>query len=255
MLAENYCYLDEVELVKRLADSGSFGEIYYGEGEYVHDCRDLFQDEEGTPTWRGNTGKGTGLGVYCTHSLGPLLYVLDDRVTQVAALANEASRIPAGRAGHFNFIMLMQTAKGATLRVRVDTVSRRPHVAAYYAVQGSRGCYESHRGLGDEPKVWFEADHEESHCFESAQWHPLASYEERHIPDRLGVREEARRGGHGATEYWMLKDFIESIQRQEPPAMDVHRGLDYTVPGLCAAESVGKGGAVIAVPDSRERFE
>src|SRR5262249_52349973 len=39
MLAENYRYLDEVELVKRIVADGRFGRIYFGEGEYVHDCK------------------------------------------------------------------------------------------------------------------------------------------------------------------------------------------------------------------------
>ena len=32
MLAENYRYLDEVELLKRLHDDGRFGEDYFGKG-------------------------------------------------------------------------------------------------------------------------------------------------------------------------------------------------------------------------------
>ena len=52
-MAENYRYLDEVELVRRLNFDGRFGELYYGEGEYLHDCRDLWYDAEKNRTWRG----------------------------------------------------------------------------------------------------------------------------------------------------------------------------------------------------------
>ncbi|MGB3329569.1 MAG: Gfo/Idh/MocA family oxidoreductase, partial [Thermomicrobiales bacterium] len=48
MMAENYRYLDEVELLKRLADDGRFGQIYYLEGEYLHDCKDLWFDRDGS---------------------------------------------------------------------------------------------------------------------------------------------------------------------------------------------------------------
>jgi len=251
MLAENYRYLDEVELVKRMVDDGCFGELYYGEGAYIHDCRELWRDAGGAPTWRGQTGTGIGLGVYCTHSLGPLLYFFEDRVTQVAALANETSRVAPGRGGMFNYKMLMRTARGATLEVRVDTVSPRPHAASYYALQGSKGSYEGERGLGDEAKVWLESEHEPSRCGESAWWHHLMGYAERYIPERLAVGEEARAGGHGTTEYWMLKDFLAAVERDGTPAIDVYRALDYTVPGICAIESVAQSGAAVPVPDFR----
>ena len=44
--------LDEVELLKRMNDDGRFGEAYYFEGEYLHDCKDLWFDSEGNRTWR-----------------------------------------------------------------------------------------------------------------------------------------------------------------------------------------------------------
>src|SRR5699024_8183221 len=42
MLAENYRYLDEVELTRRMYADGRFGDVYYAEAEYLHDCRDLW---------------------------------------------------------------------------------------------------------------------------------------------------------------------------------------------------------------------
>jgi predicted dehydrogenase len=252
MLAENYRYFDEVELLKRMADAGRFGSIYFAEGEYLHDCKDLWLDEAGKPTWRGEPGATPGYGVYCTHSLGPILYILDDRVVQVSALANDIGRVAPERPGRFNFVMLMRTARGSTVRVRVDTVSPRPHAAAYYSLQGDKGSFESWRGLGDASKVWLTDEHEPSHCFASAQWHPLADYAPTYIPDRLAVGAEARAGGHGTSEYWMIRDFLTTIERDEPPPIDVHRGLDYTVPGICAVESVLNGGAAVLAPDFRK---
>ena len=145
----------------------------------------------------------------------------------------------------------MPTERGATLDVRVDAVSPRPHTMTYYAVQGSTGSYEGERGLGDEAKVWLESEHEPSHCGESARWHRLMEYAERYIPERLAVGEEARAGGHGTTEYWMLKDFLSAVEGDETPPIDVYRALDYTVPGICSIESVAQGGAVVPVPDFR----
>lgn len=246
MMAENYRYLDEVELLKRLHAGGRFGGVYFGEGEYLHDVRDLFRDAVGNPTWRG-TG---GLGVYCTHSLGPLLYILDDRVRTVSALAAPDEQgegaIPAMH------LMQMVTDGGVTLRVRVDVASPRPHQMAWYALQGTAGSYEAWRGLGDESKLWLGGEHEPSRASGGARWHPLAQQAQRYIPDRLAAPPGAREGGHGTSEYWLMRDFLAAIRGERPSPIDADRALDYTLPGIAALASAANGGAPVEVPDSRE---
>jgi predicted dehydrogenase len=248
MLAENYRYLDEVELVKRLHDAGRFGSVYYGEGEYIHDCRELWYNDDGSLTWRG---RGE-LGVYGTHSLGPLLYITGDRVAQVSALA-----VPGGKYDPQVILPTMHslhcaTVGGALLRVRVDHVSPRPGRHAFYAIQGTHGCYESQHGFGDAGKVWLDETHEPSTYHAPAQWHALSDQAAHTIPERLAAPPEARTGGHGTSEYWMLKDLLAAIRGEIPVPIDIYRALDYTLPGICAAESAVQGGMPIGVPDPRD---
>lgn len=247
MLAENYRYLDEIELLKRLHDHGRFGELYYGEGEYIHDCRGLWYAADGSPTWRARGG----LGVYCTHSLGPLLYITGDRVGSVSALAVAGGKFDPNVTVPTMHVMQMITTRGVTLRVRVDHVSPRPHQAAYYALQGTEGSYEAWRGLGDESKVWLSDEHEASLFHSPAQWHALQKQAPRYIPERLDVPPEARAGGHGSTEYWLLHDFLAAVRGECPSPIDVYRGLDYTLPGIYALESASAEGAPVRVPDPR----
>ena len=247
MLAENYRYLDEVELVRRLHDAGRFGALYYGEGEYLHDCRGLWYNGDGSLTWRG---RGL-LGVYCTHSLGPLLYVTGDRVASVGALAVPGGKFDPQVTTPTMHLLQLVTIGGVTLRVRVDHVSPRPHQMAYYALQGTAGSYESWRGHGDTSKVWLADEHEPSLFHAPAQWHPLAEQAPRHIPDRLAAPPEARIGGHGTSEYWLLRDFLAAARGEAPVPIDVFTGLDYTLPGICAVQSAEQGGAPVPVPDPR----
>ena len=247
MMAENYRYLDEIELIKRLHDAGRFGEVYYGEGEYLHDCRGLWRDEAGNLTWRGLGN----LGVYITHSLGPLLYILADRAVSVSALAVPGGKFDPDVSAPTMHLAHLTTTRGATLRVRVDHVSPRPHQMAYYAIQGTAGSYEAWRGHGDASKVWLADEHEPSLFHAPARWHPLADQAPALIPDRLAAPEEAKRGGHGTSEYWLLRDFLAAANGVTVPPIDIHTALDYTLPGLCAIVSAEQGGAPIAVPDSR----
>ena len=253
MLAENYRYFDEVELLKRLADDGRFGEIYYGEGAYLHDCRDLFANPDGSLTWRGQGFAG----LYCTHSLGPLLYILNDRVVRVTAMdTGKPSRLEPHVAFTENTVFLAKTAAGRLLQVRVDYQSPRPHQMAYYALQGTAGAYEAWRGLGDQSKVWLADEHEPSRCWAPkgepiASWHALNDYAPRYIPERLAVGDEARLGGHGTSEYWLMQDFFAAVRGRCPSPIDAFRALEYTVPGICAVLSAERGGEAVDVPDFR----
>jgi len=248
MLAENYRYFDEVELIKRMHADGRFGEVYYGEGEYLHDCKGLWYNEDGSLTWRGSGAAG----VYCTHSLGPLLYVTGDRVAAVSALA-----VPGGQFdAHVTFptmhLLQMVTTGGVTLRVRVDHVSPRPHQMAYYALQGTRGSYEAWRGYGDSSKAWLGDEQEPSLFHAPARWHALEEQAPRYIPERLAAPSQARSGGHGASEYWLLRDFLAAVRGAMASSIDVYRALDYTLPGIRAVESAQSGGAPVSVPDPRD---
>ncbi len=247
MLAENYRYLDEVELVRRLNLDGRFGEVYYGEGEYLHDCRDLWYDAEHNRTWRGIGWRG----IYCTHSLGPLLYITDDRVTTVSSLEVTGGRFDAAVTRPTMSLMNMATEGGRALRVRVDHVSPRPHQMAYYSCQGTRGTYESWRGFGDSSKVWLADRDEPSHVDRGANWHSLAELAEQYTPERLSVPPE---GATGRSRHERVLDAAGHYRRRSgkiPPAVSVYSALDYTLPGLLAPESAALAEAPMVVPDPR----
>lgn len=247
MLAENYRYFDEVELVRRMIADGRFGDIYFGEGEYLHDCKDLWRNPDGTLTWRG-LGQ---LGVYCTHSLGPLLYLFEDRVATVSAMAIDGVRFDPEVSTPVQYVMQMRTVKGRVLRVRVDHTSPRPHQMAYYLVQGTAGAYEAWRGNGDRAKVWLQDEHAPSRCSGGCDWHDLDAYREQYIPDRMAVGKEAGAGGHGTSEYWLLREFLQSVRGERAVPIDVYAALDYTAPGILAIESDKQGGIPLVVPNYR----
>jgi predicted dehydrogenase len=248
MLAENCCYYDEIELIKRMVDEGRFGEVYYGEGDYVHDCRELFYNANGELTWRG---RGE-LSVYITHGLGPLLYITGDRVTQVSATAVPGGKFDPAVTFPTMYLLHMTTAAGRTLRGRVDYVSPRPHASTtFFSLQGTRGSYESLRGFGDQAKIWLEDEHGPSGFNPPAQWHNVEDQAARYLADRRATTPGAIKGGHGMTEYWMLRDFLAAVRGERESPIDVYTGLDYTLPGIYAIESAQQQGAPITVEDPR----
>jgi predicted dehydrogenase len=242
MLAENYCYFTEVELVRRLHQDRRFGEVYYAESDHLIDIRELWRDENGRLTWRG---RGE-VGVYCTHSLGPLLTILDDRIDTLTALTVPGGKFEAEVTQPTMHLIQMTTARGRRLRLRIDLVSPRPPLGAYYALQGTRGCYESWRGLGDRSKVWLEDAHGPSSLSKWGEWQPLDDLRAAYLDDSY----EPVPGTEGADRR-MLADFVAAVRGEIAPPFDVDRGLDFTLPGIVADESAARDGALLPVPDPR----
>ena len=247
MLAENYCYYDEVELVKRMVAAGRFGDLYFAEGAYVLDWKRMWRGPDGALTWRG---RGFA-SVYCTHALGPILYWLDDRIAAISCLANPASVYDAEVDWSGNHVMLMRTAAGRTVLLRVDTISSRP-ADTHFALQGSRGAYvsgEQFRSAG-KSVVWLADEHARG------AWQPIRDYAARYMPERADelrrMHSHGRRSGRGYRDYRMAQDFLTTLRTGAPPRIDVHAAMDYTLPGIVAEESARQGGAVLPVPDSRE---
>jgi predicted dehydrogenase len=245
MMAENYCYIKENVLLKKLAAAGKFGELYFGEGEYVHDCKDILYNPDGSLTWRGRWALERDGNVYPTHSVGPLYQIFGERVASVCCLGSGVHTIP-GMKLEDSTLTICKTESGKLLKLRFDMVSNRPHNLRYYSLQGTRGCYEAPRGLGDDHKVWFADD-----CKEY-EWRPLKDYEDLFLPEEWRrPPENALKTGHWGSDYFVLRDFVESVARDERPPIDVYDALNMTATGIASEESIAKGGVPVIVPDFR----
>lgn len=252
MLLENYGYRDEIELLKRMVEAGKFGDVYFGEGEYLHDCRGLNRFADGSLTWRG---ANFSQYVYIWHSLRPLLRILDDRTVRVSAMQTlQPDRLEAAINIPDNVVALFHTAAGCMLKIRVDIVSPRPHLMDYYALQGTRGAFEGTRGYGDPPRIWLEeleAADRPGKSGPSVHWRPLVEFENEHIPDRVAARHDAARTGHGGSDYWTMRAWVEALQKGDPSPVDVYRALDCSLPGPLALASAQQQGTPMEIPDPR----
>ena len=251
MMAENYIYMKDVRLIKSLVDAGLFGDIYFAEGEYLHDLRWLNE----ITTWRRKWQAARNGLTYPTHALGPLLYWFDDRVENVSCFGSGNHYADAaGKTYEIEdtVIAMCRLARGGLARVRQDMISRRPENWKYYSLQGTKGCYEAERGFGDSPKIWLE-----DYCEELDQWMPLSDFEDEFLPDAWkNPPAEVTEAGHWGGDYFEIKAFVDAVVNDTEPPIDVYRALDMTVPGLVSEESANKGGIPLPVPDFRgiDRF-
>jgi hypothetical protein len=140
------------------------------------------------------------------------------------------------------------------LKIRVDIVSPRPQLHAYYSLQGTHGCFEGTRGFGDPARIWLEelepADRP-GKSGPSVHWRKLEEFEAEFIPDRVAAREEAKRTGHGGSDFWTMKAWVDSFRQGKVSPVDVFRALDCSLPGPLALASAKAQGAPVEIPDPR----
>lgn len=251
MLSENYCYIKENMLVREMVRKGLFGDPYYGEGEYLHDCRHLHHYPDGSPTWRYYRQVGINGATYPTHSLGPVMQWFtavnpDERIEFVTCLGSGRHADPEHPHDDTS-ILLCKMKSGKLARIRVDMMSPRPHQMTYYALQGTGGVYETPRA-GGVGLIWLG---ENIPGAEARRWSPVTDYAE-HLPDYWkNPPEAAQKAGHGGGDYFIVHDWVESIKTGAPPPIDVYSGLEWTAAGLCSQMSIDNGGVPIRVPDFR----
>ncbi len=245
MYAENYCYMPEVQLVRQMVKKGYFGEIYYGEGEYTHDCT-CIRNWNNKPGWRSYWQMGTRGSFYPTHSLGPVMQCFDDdRIVSVASFS-PGNHNPYGLRNDDLTQTLCQLESGKLVKIRVDTISPRPHNMTYYQIQGTKGCYEAPRGLGDVAKV---AVATEENPDGYSTWRPLSDFNDL-LPERFksGAGDNA---GHGGGDYYIVADFIEAIKTGKQPELNVYKAAEWTSVALLSQLSVTNNGRIMEVPNFR----
>ena len=228
-----------------MVERGFFGELYYAEGAYIHELKQL---NEITP-WRRRWQTGVNGCTYGTHSLGPVLtWFAGQRVVAVCAVGTgNHYRDPRGDLYEMedSVTMMCRLSGGGLAHIRVDMLSDRPHNMVHYALQGTDGAYESADGFEATAKIWLR------NRSEQPRWEPLETLEE-FLPDHWRhPPAEALAAGHGGGDYWEVQDFVAAIRGEKEPAIGIDLAMDMTLPGLVSQQSVAQGSAWVAVPDSR----
>lgn len=234
MMAENYCYFHYIREWKKIVESGKIGEILYAEGEYIHNIVDLLVDKKtGKFYWRHERPPIW----YCAHTLGPLLMLMKDRIVKACGLTTGFKKYPeySEHPGFLDFeVGLFITEKGSVVKILRSQVPASPHFV-WYCLYGTKGHLENKRAKG-EGFLYIEGESPaDGEIFTSSIIDPNAP-------------EEAKKGGHGTSEYYMIRDFLAAIENDTEPPINVFRATEWTIPGIIAHQSAMENGKWFDVP-------
>ena len=261
MLLENYNYMRPNLAMCNMVAAGAFGDPYYVESAYLHDCRSMLFHPDGSLTWWGEWASKFYGHDYPTHGLGPVCKWLGindgSRMTHCSAMMTEpralkkyaVSRYGADSPhakvewsnGDFTSVMI-ETSDGRLIRTDYDVNSPRPEMV-YYVLQGTGGIYDSRQGVffDGEPERW-NAFSEMLERYDHGYWRRYA--------------EQAAGAGHGGGDYFVLMDFVEMVRLDREPWIDVYDGASWSAIFDCSRKSIDARGGSVEVPDfTRGRWE
>lgn len=249
MMAENSQYLPYMSNLKEWITEGKFGEVVYAEAEYVHDVRDLYyrddagryysyQEAKKNPEAKRAWRSGIHPIQYITHSLGPILWLLDDRCITVSCLSTGPHTSPEDGNPDVE-VAILRTERGKVIKILCAHTIAHPG-NSWYTLMGTKGSIETPRGSAKNPVVYFEGEGER-HKWRELEWDEF----------NANVPEEALKWGHGGSDWFLFDGFLKAILDDADPPIDVYRAADYTVPGICAVRSALQGGSSVVVPDLR----
>ncbi len=234
--AENYCYTPARLEMKRRYRNGDIGQLMYAEGEYLHDCSVIWpQITYGERNHWRNLMSST---FYCTHAIGPILYMTGLRPTKVVGF--ETPNMPfmnklGTRSGTLGCQMLV-LENGAFMKSLQFNIKHPEH--SHYQLDGDLGGLKDYNGTLQ--AYIEEPDHNQQGKRE--EYVPTAEF------------EEAARTGHGGGDYFTTYYFIRSILGDEDAkkkSINVYQACDMSMPGILAYRSILEGNTPQYVPDFR----
>lgn len=234
MCGENAIYWGFVQGWRSLYKEGKFGDAVFARGEYLH-----------ARYYDNNACKGVPAGhwrfrvpaiEYLTHTLGPLLYILDDKCISVSCAETDPV-MAEGRETPSNGMAVFRTEKGTVINVTIC-------FGAYvgfdhnFSIYGTKGMIET-----DNTKSFFDA-----HSFARFIDVPDTNKEKLEIPVTLKMPGSVK-DGHGGADGRMLKDFVKCITNNTKSPIDVDMAIRMSLPGIYAHRSAQNGGQVLEIPD------
>jgi len=240
MNGETSYFRPEAVFCRNKAKEGAFGNFVYCQAEYFHDMShglyDVAKNRWGDQ-WSMEKSGGVPMS-YPTHSMCFPVSVMGAHATEVSAQGfiypdDDWFRKDTVSGNEFsNEVALFKMSNGATARICEFRRIGHPGCERVSGIYGTEGSFEwSLAGA-----VWADKNGKQS---------VKAPIDHEYLPEKLA----SNLGGHGGSHAYLVNEFVDSVNRQRLPRINVWEAVRYCAPGFAAHESALKGGKLIKVPD------
>ena len=238
---ENYCYMPAPREMKKLLEEGRLGKFEYGEGEYMHNCEpDWASLTLADPMHWRNRMYST---YYCTHSIGPLLFVTGERPVRVSGFEvpfNDRMYRMGAQAGPIGMEII--TLESGALLKSIHGVGPSEN-SIWYSIYGSEGRVESAREDAENGAV----DRVYLNLTKNKVKN-LTSYEPAYQGEEAG-----KTSNHNGADHLVMEHFVKKILGDpEAEIIDVYRAMDMFLPGLFAYRSILHGNMPYEIPNLKD---
>ena len=219
--------------------SGRLGKPYYMEAEYIHWNYPSSAEHKGL-TENGDWRKLLTPVRYCTHSLGPLLTVVDEDLRKVSCFGTghhaDESEYEAGNKKDDMSCAQFQTESGVVIHFTKNGRCRAKIGWHNYRVFGTEGYMERVDRYG-KPVIRFNSEKDEDKELQevSGEFMP---------PEYAGNKDAV---GHDGIDYAIEDKFFKALFSGAPAPISLKEGLRMTLPGIYAEESSKRGGQVLTM--------
>lgn len=253
MLLENCCYDTNEYTILHLVRKGFFGELVHCEGGYQHYLCDEIGNGDVIRHYRQPHFHHRNAELYPTHEIGPIATYLNfnygNRPLTLTSMASKARglkdfydnersdskwrNLPIQQGDIVT--TCIKCANGETVVIQHDCTVPRPYSRGGI-VRGTKAMWmEDVKGYCELGSHKFTLDKE---LFEKEKPQLLIEY------DAFG-----RRGGHGGMDYLVLRAFVESVQNNTYPPIDVYDAALWMSLTVLSEQSIALGSMPVAVPD------
>lgn len=228
-------YQKFVVMLNDFYNKGLLGKPYCMEAEYIH-----WSTPGGIETKllnkNGDWRKALTPIRYCTHSLGPLLTILEEELRYVSCFGTgmHADDYAPGVKKDDMQCAQFRTKTGVVVRLMRNGRCRAKIGGHNYRVFGTEGYMENIGRNGKYSLRYNSTKELECELKEmDGSWMPPA------------YKDNPKAEGHGGVDYAMLDAFYKALENGEPAPINLKEGLRMTLPGIYAEESAKRNGEVI----------
>ena len=222
-------------MLKDFFNKGLLGNPYCMEAEYIHwsepsSSEDIHLNENGD--WR----KLLYPIRYCTHSLGPLLSILEEELRYVSCFGTGMHADSSEYIGKEKDDMQcaqFRTESGVVIRIMRNGRCRAKIGHHNYRVFGTEGYIERLCREKEEIRYNSYKELDTSSKVVGGEFMP---------PE---YADNPKAVGHGGMDYAMLDYFYNAILNNKPAPVSLREGLAMTLPGIYAEESAKRGGELL----------